>query len=136
LHGQFRSISCGLDCLRQTVAFGKGQNRPFGNACVSSKLSQANAGRVGNFDLFSNFGGDPVSSHGVILALRASLGKHHGCVGMFPRSNSAGSTSSAVSVALGVILGAALTFGMQLHANHVQERRLAQQTPRKHWNQS
>lgn len=51
---------------------------------------------------------------------------------MLPKSNTAGSTSSAVSVAFGVILGAALTFGMQLHANHVQDRRIAHQTRAQH----
>jgi hypothetical protein len=48
-----------------------------------------------------------------------------------PPSN-AGSTSSIVSVAIGVILGAALTFGMQLHFNRVQDRRIAHQTRAQH----
>lgn len=51
---------------------------------------------------------------------------------MFPRSSSAGSTSSAVSGALGVILGAALTLGIQLYNNHVQDQRTARQDRAQH----
>jgi hypothetical protein len=51
---------------------------------------------------------------------------------MFPRSNTAGSTSSTVSVAIGVILGAALTFCIQVYANHVQDERTARQSRAQH----
>jgi hypothetical protein len=44
---------------------------------------------------------------------------------MLPRSKTAGSTSSTVSVAIGVILGAALTFCIQVYSNQVEDQRTA-----------